>query len=272
MFEQIVHRFHASLFLPPLLGSFRPLGFPPDLLPAASAASPRNADGRAFVRYIDASERACGSVALSAKSVLFRRGAMVWAQGSRRVAMHRGLIGLVILFVTARAALAQPAQVIIIRHAEKPEAGNDLSLQGRERAAALAPFFLETDAVLKFKNPVAIYAQAQKRAGSSLRSVNTVKPLANKLGLTINENFERDDYKNMVKEIMGREAYEGHTVLICWEHKVIPNMAQEFGVMDAPKVWHGREFDRVWIITFRPDEKPVFQNLPQRLIYGDSDD
>jgi len=38
---------------------------------------------------------------------------------------------------------ADPAQVILIRHAEKPEQGHDLSLPGRQRAAALVPYFRE---------------------------------------------------------------------------------------------------------------------------------
>lgn len=36
---------------------------------------------------------------------------------------------------------AAPAQIIIIRHAEKPPEGNQLSIKGMERAAALIPFF-----------------------------------------------------------------------------------------------------------------------------------
>ena len=35
-------------------------------------------------------------------------------------------------------AAAQPAQVLVIRHGEKPESGEHLSLKGQERAAALA--------------------------------------------------------------------------------------------------------------------------------------
>lgn len=75
--------------------------------------------------------------------------------------------------------MAQPAQVLIIRHAEKDDASGDgMSLEGRERAAALAPFFTGTKTVLSFGVPVAIYAQPQKHEASSLRPIETVKPLA----------------------------------------------------------------------------------------------
>ena len=186
--------------------------------------------------------------------------------------MRRSFHGLVVWLAATTLAIAQPAQVIIIRHAEKPDEGNELSLQGEERAAALVPFFQRTDEVLKFGTPVAIYAQAPKKATSSVRSVETVKPLAAALHLKVNQSFTRDQYKSMVEEVMKKNEYEDHTVLISWEHKVIPDMAAEFGVEDAPKTWHGRDFDRVWIITFRPDKKPAFKDVPQRLMYGDSDD
>src|SRR5260221_4153375 len=169
--------------------------------------------------------------------------------------MRRFLVGLIVWLAATTLSIAQPAQVIIIRHAEKPDDGNELSLAGRERAAALVPYFLETDELVEFKTPVAIYAQAQKKATSSVRSFQSVKPLADALHVTVNQSYTRDQHKNMVDEIVHENAYEGHTVLICWEHKVIPDMAAEFGVEDAPKTWHGRDFDRVWIITFRPDKK-----------------
>ena len=172
----------------------------------------------------------------------------------------------------AGSAVAQPAQVIIIRHAEKPDEGNGLSLAGRERAASLVPYFRETDELLKFDTPVAIYAQAPKKETSSVRSFQTVKPLADALHITVNQSFNRDQYKSMVDEITHKDAYVGHTVLICWEHKVIPDIAADFGVEDAPKTWHGRDFDRTWIITFRPDKEPEFKDLPQKLMYGDSED
>jgi len=185
--------------------------------------------------------------------------------------MNRLFAGLAIVLVLACRALAQPAEVIIIRHAEKPPQGNELSQQGRERAAALVPYFLETPDVLDFKKPVAIYAQAPKKE-SSVRSIQTVEPLANVLKLTINDSYTRDDFAKMVREIMNNEDYEGHTVLICWEHKVIPEIAKAFGVDDAPTKWPGAAFDRTWSIKFRPDKKPKFKDLPQRLMYGDSDD
>jgi hypothetical protein len=168
------------------------------------------------------------------------------------------------------AAEAGPAQVILIRHAEKPPEGDELSLKGQERAAALVPYFLGTPELLEYKAPVAIYAQGPKKEGSSRRPVETVRPLADALKLQVIDRFTHDDFPQMVAEIVADPKYEGRSVLICWEHKVIPDIARAFGAKDAPDTWHGHVFDRTWVITFKPSGKAAFKNLPQKLMYGDS--
>jgi hypothetical protein len=188
------------------------------------------------------------------------------------VTTARVLVCFGLLLVSAGHSLAQPAQVIIIRHAEKPDDGNELSVRGEERAAALVPYFLKSDELLKFKTPVAIYAQKPASATSSVRAIETVKPLADALQLKVNDEYERDDYQKMVDMVMHTKSYAGHTVLICWEHKVIPDIAATFGAEDAPAKWSGSDFDRTWVITFKAEKPPHCKNLPQKLMYGDSDD
>ncbi len=166
-------------------------------------------------------------------------------------------------------ATAQPRQVCIIRHAEKPLEGNHLSLAGRERAAALVPLFLESPELLEFRLPVAIYAQSQKKETSSLRAIETVKPLAESLKLTINEKFNRDQFREMVADVLHNSAYKDRMVLICWEHKIIPEIVKALGV-EAGSTKFPDVYDRVWTVTFRPGQKPAFNDLPQRLMFGDA--
>jgi hypothetical protein len=170
----------------------------------------------------------------------------------------------------ASAARGQPAQVILIRHAEKPPEGHDLSLKGRERAAALAPFFLGAPEVLTYKTPAAIYAQAVTKEDRSRRPIETVTPLAKALMLDLITRYGHSDYPQMAKDVLANPDYKGKMVLICWEHKVIPDMAKAFGVKDAPAKWHGETFDRLWVITFNADGTTTFRDLPQRLLFGDS--
>lgn len=69
---------------------------------------------------------------------------------------------------------------------------------------------------------------------------------------------------------MKNPSYEGKMVLIAWEHRIIPEIAEEFGVMNAPKKWPGEVFDRLWVIDFEGGKPVNFRNLPQRLMFGDS--
>jgi hypothetical protein len=186
--------------------------------------------------------------------------------------MLRSSLALISILAAANVASAQPAQVIIIRHAEKPEEGNELNLRGRERAGALASYFQSSPDVTEFKTPVAIYAQLPKDTTSSIRSAQTVQPLADALHESLHRTFTKTQHPQMVEEIMHKPEYAGHTVLICWEHKVIPEMAREFGVTDAPTKWAGEVYDRAWVITFHNGSKPTFKNVPQRLMFGDSNE
>jgi hypothetical protein len=164
-------------------------------------------------------------------------------------------------------AFAGPAQVIIIRHGEKPPTGDGLSLKGKQRAAALVPYFLGTPEVLEYKTPTAIYAQKSTDEHRSTRPVDTVKWLARKLKLKVIE-YDHDDFTKMVKEIMAKREYEGKMVLICWEHKAIKPVAEEFGVKDVKHFPDA--FDRTWVISFPKDGAPTLRDLPQKLMFKDS--
>src|SRR5262245_6283919 len=111
--------------------------------------------------------------------------------------MPRLFVALLVIVGCAPQAFGKPARVIILRHAEKPEEGNELSQKGRERAAALVPYFLETPDFFKGMPLAAIYAQGPKKEGSSIRSIQTVKGIAEAAKLTIIDKFTRDDFPDM---------------------------------------------------------------------------
>ena len=184
--------------------------------------------------------------------------------------MRTTILGFFLGTIVIATAYATPAQVIIIRHAEKPPEGNHLSLKGYERAAALVPYFLGDPELLKFGTPSSVFATKPSGPNDSYRPIETVEGVAKALKLNLIAKYERLEYPIMVKEILKNAEYDGKMILIAWEHKVIPNITEAFGVQNAPKEWHGDTFDRTWIITFLPDEKTEFQNLPQRLMFGDS--
>src|SRR5665213_1161111 len=86
-------------------------------------------------------------------------------------------------FMFNAVASATPAQIVIIRHGEKPKSGPDLDARGYQRAHALVGFFEKNPAMLRFGRPVAIYAMAPKTQvdpsddEGSLRAIETVQPL-----------------------------------------------------------------------------------------------
>jgi len=168
--------------------------------------------------------------------------------------------------------VALPAQVLIIRHGNKltVNPGEHLSLLGRERAAALTPYLMETKELLTYGSPVAIYAKGVSTGDPSLRPIETVSELAEKLKLPLIKNYTVETFQKMVEEIKNNPTYSGKMVLICWDHYHIPGIAEAFGVTNAPKQWSNEVFDRVWMINFNKEGVESFQNLPQRLMYGDS--
>jgi broad specificity phosphatase PhoE len=171
---------------------------------------------------------------------------------------------------------AAPAQVIIIRHGEKSLTGPDLDPRGYQRAQDLVEFFKTDKAMLQYGTPAAIYAMEPKHEGnpnktpSSLRAVETVQPLANALNLTIRDNAINTDYEAVVSEVMQNPQYNGRMVLICWEHKNIPPMAEAFGATTAPEKWDKKIFDRVWVLNFKNGRFVSFEDLPENLLPGDS--
>lgn len=160
---------------------------------------------------------------------------------------------------------ATPAQVLIIRHAEKPEGGNGLSPIGMMRAKELVSFFTKSPEVLKFGPLAAIYAARPGKEDGSVRSIQTVTPLASAMKLPLHSQYTAGHYLQMVEEVMTNPDYQGKSVLICWEHHAIPEIARAFGAHDAPSKWHGHVFDRVWLIGFGQGGVVTFQEFQERL-------
>ena len=183
------------------------------------------------------------------------------------------IISFAVLLLAAASAFAQPAQVILIRHAEKPDDPDDIHLntKGRQRAAALVPYFQETPELLKFGPPAAIYAARPGGGGiKSQRCPETVQGLAKALKVEVLMPWRNDDYAKLAKEILAEKQYAGKMVLVCWHHSTLPELAREFKAPGVPATWPDRTYDRTWVLTFPNDGPVVFENLPQRLMFGDS--
>ena len=124
----------------------------------------------------------------------------------------------------------------MIRHGEKPADGDDLSDRGRKRAECLSKHFKDTGITN-------LWAFDDKK---SKRPVETLQPLSRSLGLNIDTSVKRDDVDELAK-VLG--TLPGDSVsLVCWEHSVLPEIAEAIGVEHAP-AYPGSEFDWQWTIV-----------------------
>ncbi|KAH6885932.1 hypothetical protein B0T10DRAFT_563913 [Thelonectria olida] len=135
-------------------------------------------------------------------------------------------------------AAAKPT-VYLIRHGEKPDDGNGLSVQGEMRAECLRNVFGSSS---KY-NIGHIMAQAYKSSGKRQRPYLTVLPLAGDLDLTVDTSCDRDDNDCVVDVV---EGYDGNgNILICWEHDELNNIAEALGADDVDNYPDDR-YDIIW--------------------------
>ena len=95
----------------------------------------------------------------------------------------------------------QPLKIVLIRHAEKPEKGDNLSPQGLHRA-------LQLPAVLygKFGIPAQIYVPALALGSTTAhaRMFQTATPFAVQYNLPINTNFAEKNFTGIREELVGK--------------------------------------------------------------------
>jgi hypothetical protein len=179
------------------------------------------------------------------------------------------------LLHVAAVAQAMPAQVMIIRHAEKYEDRQKIHLnpRGLTRAKALAQFFQTEPRVLRYGPPAAIIAESPSQKKKSVRCEETVAPLAEALGKKVINRFTYDDVPQLLEWLRASEEWKSNSVLICAEHADIIPLAAGLGVPNIrQQVWPHETFDRVWLIDFSQEDGKVigFQDIPQCLLFGDS--
>ena len=179
-----------------------------------------------------------------------------------------------------------PATILLVRHAEKPiENGppfgvtidgvldpESLIPRGWQRAGALVSLFAPgADATVRpsaLPRPTHLFASQVGVDSSSRRPRETLEPLAERLGLTIDTRFLKEQAADVIDAIRGIDG----VVLVSWEHRLIPLMAERIvgDPSGLPAVWPSDRFDLVWV--FEPDRagsRYRFRQVPQMLLAGD---
>ncbi|MFB7785828.1 hypothetical protein ACFC1D_24345 [Streptomyces vinaceus] len=173
------------------------------------------------------------------------------------------------------------ALVMVIRHAEKPYAGDlgededgnedpgSLAGRGRRRAEELHRLFPPAGGSTLPRPAVVFAAGGPSGAGGKppARCRQTVEPLATALRTPL-----RSEFGVGAEEALGRAVLAARMpVLVCWEHTGVPRLIHALGahqVLGVPASWPDR-YDLVWEFTRRRG-RWSFRELAQHLLPGDA--
>lgn len=183
--------------------------------------------------------------------------------------------------------IRRATKIMLLRHAEKPakdtapfgvtldgkQSKESLAVRGWQRAGALAnllapPLDGHVQHASLAKPQFLFSSKPLKRKGSR-RPIETITPLAEKLGVEINLERDRDHFVAMVAEAFSCKG----VVLICWQREYIPDIAACIlgNATIAPQAWPENRFDLIWVFDLnRRTGKYSFRQIPQMLLAGDS--
>jgi hypothetical protein len=183
-------------------------------------------------------------------------------------------------------ALAGPRRVILLRHGEKADSYK-LTPTGRLRGEALGAQFLGRGATpslfARGEHPVAFFSMTMHTMELIAPATSTWNMPATSW-LTVPDEEDETQTPNYnrrtqeaAKALFKNKAYDGKTVVICWEHHHIADAdleAQYPGERvtwrqllrldrlpspyrdQVPPTWHGDNYDYFWIVTFDRAGRP----------------
>ena len=151
--------------------------------------------------------------------------------------------------------MKSPKQILIIRHGEKPKDKNffGLSQQGLARSKYLVDYFtnpIEIDGKQMFEKPDMIFC-FDVHDGIN-RSRQLMQPLID-TGIPFDDSINngKNGTSKLVDEIFD-DKYENKTILVCWEHKIIPFLVKEIG--NKMKIDKFKDF-KFWAIDPKNGDK-----------------
>jgi hypothetical protein len=147
-------------------------------------------------------------------------------------------------------AQSSALRLVFIRHAERPENGENLNCAGFNRSVLLPAVLYR-----KFGLPDDIFIPSLKLGSVTKRSrmLETILPYTIKYNLSINSKYDEDDSKGIATALLK----ETGTIIIVWDHTKIPDIVSVLGITRDLK-WQRDDFDSILIITF-PKGKPVLK-------------
>jgi broad specificity phosphatase PhoE len=181
--------------------------------------------------------------------------------------------------------MAGPNTIMFIRHGEKPgENGpphgidhngehdpHSLSVRGWTRAGALAGLLARGPSAMhpSIVAPERIIATKATHHYLSKREVDTVTPLAHRLGLVVDDSFDHEQVEELGQSILGNTT----STLIAWHHGSMVDVLSRFpitNIHDVPAHWPEDRFDLIWVLERKAGEQMYqFTSVDQGLLDGD---
>jgi hypothetical protein len=120
------------------------------------------------------------------------------------------------------------ATVLLMRHGEKSEgSGAALSPEGVARAIYIGRCLGSGALTTATPSPITTVMACATRANKSHRSIDTLRPLAAALGLTIDSAVDKADPAGL--ELAARDKLRaGGTLVIAWQHEELPGVIHAF--------------------------------------------
>ena len=157
-----------------------------------------------------------------------------------------------------------PQVVMFIRHGEKPNDDgpphgidhhgerdpHSLSVRGWTRAGGIAGLYacLPNATQPQLVVPQRIVATKSTDDYRSKREVNTATPVAHRLGLTIDTDYDHDHTAELCASILD----DARPTLVVWHHGSMADLTQAFPISnraDVPAKWPADRFDLIWLLT-----------------------
>ena len=146
-----------------------------------------------------------------------------------------------------------PNKILIMRHAEKPDAAGDIHLAPKGLARAQ---HLETYIPATFGRPLSLFAT--KKSPDSNRPWETIEPLSRSIGVDIDDSFADREYEALAAKILTDPKYQNALVLICWHHEKIPKLALALGAPpgSVPDPWSPNVYNLILVLDLAAATEP----------------
>lgn len=148
--------------------------------------------------------------------------------------MHLGWSRVTLLLAACLAGAADAsaefefATVLLMRHGEKTEGSGDaLSPAGVARSIYIGRCLGGDARTVAAPLPITNVMASATRPGKSHRTIDTVRPLAAALGLTVDASVDKSDEDGLVRAA-GEKLQAGGTLVIAWQHDELPDVVHAF--------------------------------------------